>query len=230
MKSNTIILSFILFSLLLAFAGCKDEPPATPDCPRCWDRDMICVDAQCDCPEESIETWLELRTSLTSNELEARKFCIMPSPKTFVAYVEPFECIDTFGLTFVEEPWTDSPNEIGVPTGTSLVSEIPDEAGYGLSSQVLYIPPMTPDSLREIQIELLAPSRGELGVDFCRDRAEDGSIAGYSRMVYKGIMVHPDTIKGRIEFRGNATGGTLSHLADEVIVPVDLIRTIPYKE
>lgn len=229
MKYSIII--FTLFSLFLAFAGCKDEAPATPDCPRCWDRDMICVDAQCDCPEESIETWLELRTSLTSNELEARKFCIMPSPKTFVAYVEPFECIDTFGLTFAREPWTDSPNEVGAPTGVSLVSEIPDEAGYNLGRQVLYIPPMTPDSLKEIHIHLLQPTIGELGITFCRDRAEDGSITGGARMVYKGVFVHPDTIKGRIEFQVmEDANNTLEYLEDEIIEPVDLIRTIPYKE
>ncbi|KGE87513.1 MAG: hypothetical protein ACE362_23930 [Phaeodactylibacter xiamenensis] len=228
MKYNFIIFTFS--SLLLAFTGCKDEVPVTPDCPRCWDRDMICADAECDCPEESIETWLELRTSFISNELEARKFCIMPSSKTFVAYVEPFVCIDTFGLTFVEEPWTASPNEVGVPTGTSLVSEIPDDAEYSLTRQVLYIPPMTPDSLKEIHIHLLQPTRGELGESVCRDWTEDGNIAGYTRMIYKGLMVHPDTIKGRIEFMGNASGGTLSYLADEVIEPVDLIRTIPYEE
>ncbi|MCR9101625.1 MAG: hypothetical protein NXI25_16820 [bacterium] len=229
MKYNILIFTFS--SLLLTFTSCKDEAPSTPDCPRCWDRDMICVDAECDCPEESIETWLELRTSFTSNELEARKFCIMPSPKTFVAYVEPFACIDTFGLTFVEEPWTASPNEVGVPTGTSLVSEIPDDAEYSLTRQVLYIPPMTTDSLKEIHIQLLQPTIGELGITFCRDRAEDGSITGGARMVYKGVFVHPDTVKGRIEFQVlEDENNTMGYLENEVIEPVNLIRTIPYEE
>lgn len=128
MKYNFII--FIFFLLLLVFIGCKDEVLVIFDCLKCWDRDMICVDVECDCLEESIEIWLELRIFFISNEFEVWKFCIMLLFKIFVVYVELFVCIDIFGLIFVEELWMVFFNEVGVFIGIFLVFEILDDVEY----------------------------------------------------------------------------------------------------
>lgn len=49
-------------------------------------------------------------------------------------------------------------------------------------------------------------------------------------MIYKGLMVYLDIIKGRIEFMGNVLGGILFYLVDEVIEFVNLICIIFYEE
>lgn len=86
------------------------------------------------------------------------------------------------------------------------------------------------DSLKEIYIYFLQLIRGELGEFVCRDWIEDGNIVGYIRMIYKGLMVYLDIIKGRIEFMGNVLGGILFYLVDEVIEFVNLICIIFYEE
>ncbi len=94
-----------LVILLLLYACKKHHPEDSPNCPDCWDSQMVCVENTCQCPEGYAETWLNLYNNAEKDEVppSGRKFCIKPDKLTFMAYFPKFECIDSFAFRFHTE-------------------------------------------------------------------------------------------------------------------------------
>ena len=227
MKLKYLIFTGALVVLTL-FACQKEDSVAEPTCPECWDREMVCVDLQCECPEGSIENWFEAWAPY-EDSIPYRKFCIEPTPYTFIGEFEPIACLDTFAITFPWEPLTqiDSLSTSGSgPMQTFLLKlEQPSKLLRGSSF---------PYSLRynevgELELDLrgLFPNTGGLYMraKSCFEFDAEGNQIGNAGIHFEGVFIHPDTIRGQLLV---GAWGTLEHLNG--VQPLDLIRTVPYEE
>lgn len=215
---NLLALIFLAFLL----QACNQEEPAPITCPECYDSKMECIEGQCECPEGSIEIYHNLINSSEPDSMAEvpRLFCIKPDKLTFIANLEKYECIDTFGVSFLEEPYDGIQNNLA----GHVVFEHP------FSSENLTFPQgfLSVDTAdhrgRYVGIYILSPTYGRPDI-WCRFYDEETQETGTTTLHFRGFFVHPDTIRGYIEV-ASATGVKASLLGDTV--QVDLIRTVPY--
>jgi|UPI0005922A47 hypothetical protein len=226
MKLKHLIFTGALVALTL-FACKKEDPVAEPTCPECWDREMVCVDLQCECPEGSIENWFEAWGPL-EDSMPPRKFCIEPNPKTFIAELEPIGCLDTFAFTFPQEPLTEIDsfsNQNGPGASTSFKVERPDRIR---PEEVNYTLFYNEEGALELYFFQFPPNAGgeQFRFENCTDFDANGERIGFAVPSFQGVFIHPDTIRGQLIFSGY---GTFEYL-DSLHVELDLIRTVPYEE
>lgn len=216
-----LLLDLAVLTLLCpVFAAChRDLTPAQPDCPDCWDEDMVCVQSQCDCRQGDIETWLNLYNYAEIGQTadNSRKFCVKPNKLTFIAYVPKFECVDTFAFTFGVEPL-----EVNDQTPPLAISTVTPEMPHGWRSpKGLIIDPYDPQGVY-VQITGVTPTYGTNFLD-CMEYHADGTLRGEpGRVNFAGHFIHPDTIGGYLEFESSGPGN------GRRLEGVKVVRTTPY--
>ena len=214
----------ILISLaIMSLSACEKEKTGEPQCPECWDSDMLCIDLQCECPEGMIVNWFEAILLGDEEGAPPKKFCIEPSPYTFIAEFEAVGCLDTFAIVFPWEPTTEIDSS-AVPNGPSQSFELEIERPTGNARLPYDLFYNEFDELEMIMSGMPANTNGvQIRAGACSEYDENGDQIGYAKPWFQGVFVHPDTIWGQLTYLAN---GTLAHLND-VEVPLDLIRTVP---
>jgi len=217
----------VAVTLFLLVTACKKDQPdmVVPDCPECWDDNMVCVEQTCQCPDGYLETWLNIEFYDDTEVVppSGRKFCIEPDKLTFMAHFPRFECIDTFAIRFFTEP-------LKVNDQTPLLSISMVEALVPRSWRITVHPGLildteNPDGIW-VGIVRLYPTYGPnfLGcVDY--DQNEE-LVGGINRMMFRGHFTHKDTISGHILFE--KAFGTKAHLENFQLEGIKLVRTVPY--
>lgn len=212
-------LTFIaVLSTLLLFAACRDNCEELT-CPECYDSKMECIDGACTCPENSILLYHNLLNPTDADSLIdiPRQFCVQPNKLTFLASFEQFECIDTFAITFYEEPTMGIQNNLA----NKVIFEVPDYfANHPIVRGALVID--TTDQF--VGIYGLSPTFGRESRCYYEDTSTNEF--GLIDLDFRGNFVHPDTIRGMIEVSGISSTYVQDKLGSTI--EVDLIRTIPY--
>jgi hypothetical protein len=221
-----ICLNFMVLIAITAILLSCNKKQAAPDptCPTCWDEKMECVDLACQCPEGSIETWLNLFKNSEKDNVfgKSRKYCIKPNKLTFMAHFPRFECIDTFAITFLTEPL-----EVSDQTPVLATSQVKPEVPKSFTALPpgLTIDPNDPNGTY-VAIPSLYPTHGT-SIFGCLDLDLDGSIdGGIGRLSFRGNFTHKDTISGAILFEG--AWGSKEHRDNYELKGIKLIRTVPY--
>lgn len=210
-------------SVLLLLGACKKHHPEdSPNCPDCWDSQMVCVENTCQCPEGYAETWLNLYTNAEKDEVPSsgRKFCIKPDKLTFMAHFPKFECIDTFAFRFHTEPL-----EVNDQTPILEISSVNPLVPQKALPPGLILDTKDPNGLW-VGIINLYPTHGSYFtgcVDYNLNGTIDGSI---SRISFRGYFTHKDTISGHLLFEG--AYGSKAALENFQLEGIKLVRMVPY--
>ena len=213
-----------LAAMLLLFSCDKHRPEPVPDCPDCWDQQMVCVENTCQCPDGYVETWLNLYSNAEKEEvpLSGRKFCIKPDKLTFMAHFPRFECIDSFAFRFHTEPL-----EVSAQTPVLDISSINPlvPGGWKGLPPGLTLDTHDPEGLW-VGITSLYPTHGT-SISGCVDYDLNGNIDGeIGRISFRGYFTHKDTISGHLLFEG--ASGSKAALENFQLKGIKLVRMVPY--
>jgi hypothetical protein len=222
---RTHLLQAALFAAAFYVTSCNPpEGPIAPDCPECWDTKMVCVENECQCPEDNISIWLN---TYSVNEPaqgvpeSGREFCIKPDKLTFIASFPKFECMDTFAIRFLTEPL-----EVGPQTPALATSQVEPLVH---PSQKAVPPSLTLDTNDPnglwVGITSLYPTYGPM-FSGCIDYHQDTIMGGIYRISFRGNFIHKDTISGHILF--DLAYGSKSALDNYQLEGIKLVRTVPY--
>lgn len=222
-----------LFFLMLLLAGfvsfysCKKKNLSL-DCPPCWDKDMICVEGACDCPEGYITTWLN-RTGLgigAAADSFPRKFCIKPDRLVFIAHIPRFMCLDTFAVRFTVDPYEFTESTYS-PTGVWVVPVLPSELPRLAPFSDIRVVEEAGLKITEVRIFGLEPTYGHAtGAGVCSELDNAGNEMGAMETSFIGRVVHKDTISGYLEITG--ASGNKREFYGKRLEEVKLVRTTPY--
>jgi len=211
MKIATIF--SILVSIVIAFTACKKKE-AEPECPPCWDSRAVCVDAECQCPEGSIEVdqsgmrvlWKPDSLLDTPPQIP-QIYCLQPDPLAFLAEFDSLGCYRTMAVFFPVDPWRfeeewtspfDPVPEPGLPpnvqmsTGMWLTVEDKPEGKY-------------------VKIENLIGTVGWVlaygcaDMDFSQGEGFFDAITGGMSADFEGYMVNENTIEGELILKADGT-------------------------
>ena len=201
----------IIFSFIIVFAACKKKE-AEPQCPECWDSRAVCVDAECQCPEGSIEIdQTGMWSAGVSDSLRAiteQIYCLEAGPLAFLAEFDSVGCFRTMAVHFPADPWNfeeewTSPFapvvEPGLPPGANPITSM------WLTVEV------RPEG-RFIKMENLLGSIGYVTGNACLDFAPDGeeedfneAIKGSMSADFEGYMVDENTIEGELILKASGS-------------------------
>jgi hypothetical protein len=177
----TIALCFVFFS-------CKKKA----DCPECFDEQMQCIRNTCACPEGALETTLDFPIKGVYE-----RHCIVPTPLTFLAQIPmQYGCIDTFAISFTEEPYGTN-RTIGQLNNmySAVRLEMPEKRlRRHTPSGMVY----SDGSRRMTYINGLYPTVGANNKCWFFSVVDGEKVHGYCELNFIGEFVHKDTIRGNI--------------------------------
>jgi hypothetical protein len=223
-----VFLLMIFLGALTHLFSCKKKVLSLT-CPPCWDKNMICLEGACDCPDGYIPTWLN-RTGLgigVAADSFPKKFCIKPDRLTFMAHIPRFVCLDTFAVRFTVDPYEFPEKTLDIPTGVWVMPVLPSEVPHLAPASSIRVVSEAGQKFTEVSIYGLEPTYGyTLRSGVCLELDNAGNEVGSTEMSFIGRVTHKDTISGYLEITG--AGGTKRELYGKRLEDVKLIRTVPH--
>ncbi|MDW8230771.1 MAG: hypothetical protein RMJ33_13125, partial [Saprospiraceae bacterium] len=155
-----------------------------------------------------------------------KKFCIKPSKLTFMAYIPRFDCLDTFALRFIKDPYEFTDTTYS-PTGVWVVPVLPSSVARLAPVSDIRIVNENGRKVTRVHIMGLEPTHG-MGIQsgICTEMDSAGEYVGTTEASFLGYVTHKDTISGYIEITGATS--TKKEWFGRRLEGVKLVRTVPY--